>query len=222
MKGIEARGRTPDEATAAGLEQLGLSPEQADVAVVDAGSRGFLGLGARDAVVRITPRLSAADLARRFLADVLGAAGISAAVSVTEAQGNLTAKVEGDGLGILIGRQGHTMEALQYLLHVVVSRHGGPRQVALDIGGYRARREEAVRRMARRAAEEAIRTARAVSLDPMPPSERRIVHLELQTMKGVRTESEGEEPYRRVAVRPAEPSAARPRPPTRSPFRPRI
>lgn len=221
MKGIEVRGRTPEAAVAEGLQQLGLGPEQVDVAVLEPGHRGFLGLGSREAVVRLTPRLSAAELARRFLTDVVQAVGVGASVSVTEQQGNLAATLEGDDLGALIGRQGHTLDALQYLLHVVISRHAGPRQVTLDIGGYRARREEAVRRMARRAADEARRTGRSAALEPMSPSERRIAHLELQEQRDVRTESEGEDPYRRVVVKPAQPVAARTWPQGRGPVRPR-
>jgi len=222
MKSVEVRGRTPEEATEAGLEQLGLGAEQVDVEVLDGGNRGFLGLGSREAVVRITPRLTSGELARRFLVDVVGAAGIDAAVSVDELQGNITATLEGADLRLLIGRQGHTLEALQYLLHVVVSRHGGPRQVSLDIGGYRGRREEALRRMARRAAEEAKRSGRPVNLDPMSPGERRVIHLELQDVTGVKTESQGEEPYRRVVVKPTEVAGGRPRPPVRAGYRPRV
>ncbi|MDP2871272.1 MAG: RNA-binding cell elongation regulator Jag/EloR [Bacillota bacterium] len=210
MKGIEVRGRTADEAVAEGLVQLGLRAEQVDVAVLEPGHRGFLGLGGREAVVRLTPRLSAADLARRFLTEVVQAVGVDASVSVTEDQGNLTATLQGDDLGTLIGRQGHTLDALQYLLHVVISRHSGPRQVSLDIGGYRARREESIRRMARRACDEARRSGRSTALEPMSPSERRVVHLELQDQKDVQTESEGEEPYRRVVVKPTQPAPARP------------
>jgi spoIIIJ-associated protein len=105
----------------------------------------------------------------------------------------------------------------------VISRSGGPRQVTLDIGGYRARREESLRRMARRAADEANRSGLPVSLEPMPPGERRVVHLELQEVSGIRTESQGEEPYRRVVVRPTEPSGGRaPRSPARVAYRPRV
>jgi spoIIIJ-associated protein len=213
MKSIEVRGRTADEAVAAGLEQLGLGPEDVDVTVVEPGTRGFLGLLAKESVVRLTPRLSPGQLAARFLNEVVAAAGIAATASVTEADGKLTATLAGDDLGVLIGRQGHTLEALQYLLHVVISRHGGPRQITLDIGGYRARREEAVRRMARRAADEVRRTGRVSVMDPMPPGERRIAHLELQDVSDVQTESDGEEPYRRVVVKPTQETAARSRAP---------
>ncbi len=208
--GLEARGRTADEAIENGLAQLGLTREKVDVEVLEQGSKGFLGLGAREAVVRLVPRFSPPETVRLTLEEILTAGGFRTAISVAwdESTGIASASVAGEDLGLLIGRHGRTLEALQSLLNVACCRPpGGPRQVVLDVGGYRERRAEAITRMALRSAETVRRTGRSVSLEPMPANERRLVHLALQGANDVATRSEGRDPERRVVIerRPPQP-----------------
>jgi spoIIIJ-associated protein len=201
MKGQEFRGRTADEAIAAGLEALGVSREEVQIEVLDTGARGFLGLGAKEARVLITQAPTAAEVAEVWLREVVAATGVDASLEVVVEQGVLQARLEGSELGSLIGGRGRTLDALQYLLSLAVGkRTRGQRQVFLDIGGYRRRREETLSRIARQAADQVGRTGKSVTLEPMPPAERRIIHLALQEMKDLSTQSEGEEPYRRVVI----------------------
>ncbi len=202
-RSLEVRARTAGEAVDNGLSQLGLAREQVDVEVVDPGTKGFLGLGAREAVVRLTPNLSPADIVRLTLEEILAAGSFHTTVSVdwNEETGIAAVSVEGEDLGVLIGRHGRTLDALQSLLNVACCRPpGGVRQVMLDIGGYRQRRAEIITRMALRAAETVRRTGRGVALEPMPASERRLVHLAIQGSKEFVTRSEGRDPDRRVII----------------------
>lgn len=200
---LEARGKTADEAVAVGLARLGLAREQVEVEVIDPGSRGFLGLGAREAAVKLTPKLSPPQAVRLTVEEILAAGGFATRVATEwdEATGIVTVSVAGEDLGLLIGRRGRTLDALQSLLNVACCRPpAGPRQVLLDVGGYRQRRAETVTRMALRGAESVRRTGRSVSLEPMPASERRLVHLALQDCGDLATRSEGRDPERRVII----------------------
>ncbi|HEY8416061.1 MAG TPA: RNA-binding cell elongation regulator Jag/EloR, partial [Thermaerobacter sp.] len=162
-------------------------------------------VGHRDAIIRARPRLTKARFARLFLAEVARRAGLAVQVRVEEHPGFIAASVEGGpGLGILIGRRGAVLEALQYLVNVSATRISDERRrIIVDVGGYRERRREALERLALRMAERVRRTRRQVVLEPMSAAERRIVHLALQDHPDVRTESTGTEPNRRVVILPA-------------------
>ena len=206
---LEARGRTVEEAVTDGLAKLGLSREQVVIDVVEPGSKGFLGLGARDALVTLTPAVDPVDAARAVVAEVLAAGGFAATVETTWDTDSRTVEVAvtGDNLGALIGRRGRTLEALETLLNVACCRTAdGPRQVVLDVGGYRVRRAETLRLLAERVAETVSKTGRSVSLEPMPARERRLVHLALQDSREVATRSEGQDPVRYVVIERRPPS----------------
>jgi spoIIIJ-associated protein len=140
---------------------------------------------------------------------VVTATGLDATVVISPGaeEADLTARIDGDGVEVLVGRQGETIDAFQYLLTQIASRAAGPggrRRVALDVGGYRERRAAALRDLARRAADEAVEYGEEIELDPMSPHDRRIVHMELKDIATVATRSEGDEPRRRIIVEPAE------------------
>lgn len=201
LRPAEGQGKTVAEAIEAALEQLGLPADQAKIEVLEPGSRGFLGLGGRDALVRATPSLSPAEVVEHMVKAILKAGDFPVRVAVREQEGMVLAEIDGDALGDLIGRRGRTMDALQYLVQLACARMpDGPRNVVLDIGGYRQRRAEQVERLARQAADAARTTGGRVVLEPMPAAERRLVHLALQGVDGIETESEGQEPYRRIVV----------------------
>lgn len=202
MKSIEETGRTVDEAVAQALKKLGLTREEVEVEVLEEGSRGLLGLlGARPARVRVSAKEVAAERARRFLESVIEALGIRAQVSAVRTEEGLEVKVEGDDVGVLIGRRGSGLNAWQYLTGLVANKGAEePVRVILDVAGYRKRRIAALENLARKTAEKVKAKKRSIALEPMPPAERRIIHLALQNDPEVVTASEGREPYRRVVV----------------------
>ena len=145
---------------------------------------------------------SAPGRALAFLRELTHLMGVEVSIEVgTDAEGNVFANMTGDTLGILIGRRGETLDALQYLTSLKVNRgQEGYTRVTLDTENYRAKREEALTRLANRMANRAIKTGRKVSLEPMNPYERRILHSALQANDQVDTHSEGEEPNRHVVI----------------------
>jgi len=149
-----------------------------------------------------------AERVRELVESVVDALGLDADVVVTEDEDSLTATVEGDDLGLFIGRHGQTIEAVQHLAQRIALRDGPPaedaprRRIVIDAAGYRARRREALERQADDAADEALRYGRPVALDAMTATERRIVHEYLRDRDDVDTNSEGEEPDRHLVVSP--------------------
>ena len=145
---------------------------------------------------------SGAGIAKAFLSDLTRLMGVDVTIEMgTDPEGNVYGRMTGDTLGILIGRRGETLDAVQYLTSLKVNRgREGYTRVTLDTENYRARREDTLIRLANRMANRAVRTGRKVSLEPMNPYERRIIHFALQQNEAVSTHSEGEEPNRHVVI----------------------
>jgi spoIIIJ-associated protein len=145
-----------------------------------------------------------AAVLRELLEEIVDSIGLDVDVRVAKSDGTLTGCVEGEDVGLFIGRHGQTIDAVQHLAQRIVFRGGSPdARVVIDADGYRERRAETLRSIALDAAEDALRSGGAVELDPMPASERRIVHEYLRDRGGVETHSEGEEPERYLVVEPA-------------------
>jgi spoIIIJ-associated protein len=147
------------------------------------------------------------ELLRELLEEVVEALGLDAEVQVEEVDGVLQGRMEGEEVGLLIGRRGQTIDAIQHLAQRIVfkgpsTRGASTPRVTIDAGGYRERREEALRGVALDAAEDALATGEPIELDPMPAAERRIVHEFLRDREDVTTHSEGEEPERYLVVEP--------------------
>jgi spoIIIJ-associated protein len=148
--------------------------------------------------------LEPAELLEELLEEITAGLGLDAEVEVEESAGLLRGVIKGDDVGLFIGRRGQTIDAVQHLAQRIVFPEGpSPVRVEIDADGYRERRAELLREDADDAAEEALRDGRSVELEPMPPSERRIVHEYLRERGGVETHSEGEEPKRFLVVSPA-------------------
>jgi spoIIIJ-associated protein len=146
-----------------------------------------------------------ATVLRELLEEIVDSIGLDVDVRIEESDGTLTGRVEGEDMGLFIGRRGQTIDAVQHLAQRIVFRGGSPdARVVIDADGYRERRAETLRSIALDAAEESLRSGQAVELDPMPASERRIVHEYLRERGGVETHSEGEEPERYLIVEPAD------------------
>ncbi len=258
MRTMEFSGRNVDEAIFHGLIEMGLTIDQVTTEIVQKESKGLFGLGAKNAVVRITelevpvtpvfesvpkpeprtrkndkprseerkpakkngeqskPRSDAVkiqyddDLAKTneaalFLADLMKAMHIEATVQAAETDDGLRLNILSETDGLLIGRRGETLDAIQYLVSLYWNKdrkENAYRRVTVDTEGYRARREETLRKLARRTAARVVKTGRAITMEPMNPYERRILHSALQNFRGVTTYSEGEEPNRAVIIAP--------------------
>ncbi|MDQ7842712.1 MAG: RNA-binding cell elongation regulator Jag/EloR [Armatimonadota bacterium] len=203
MRQVEASGRTVEEAVERALTRLGATAEDVTVEVLDPGTRGMLGLGAREARVRATLKESPAAAVQRVAERFIRALGFSATVRVREGADAIHVEFHGRDLGPLIGRRGATLEAVELLLGLIVAKAVDSRlRISVDIEGYWQRRRAWVERMARQAADRAERQRRPVVLPPMSARERRIVHTVLASRGGVTTASSGEGADRRVTVSP--------------------
>ena len=199
---LEKRGKTVEEATQLALAELGLKAEQVEMTVLEEPVKGFLGLlGGRPARVRVTAKPDPVGKVSEFLQGVCQRIGAQVTVSVKAQADNIELDIDGENLGLLIGKHGLTLNSLQYLANVVFNRNSEEHtRLLLDVGGYRKRREEALQKLAERLAEKAKGTGRRVILEPMSAQERRIIHKALQDDKQITTYSEGEEPYRKVII----------------------
>ncbi len=212
MKELEVSGRTVEEAVHKALEQLGVAEEEVEVVVLKKGRAGLLGVGAEEAKVKVKllrPRSEGIDipaLAKDVLVNLLKYMGIEAEVSVASpSSGDLPVSLDinGDDLGVLIGRRGQTLASLQYLVRLIVSEKlkiWVP--INVDVAEYKKRRYESLRSLALRLAEQVKRGRRVITLEPMPADERRVIHLALADNPDVTTQSMGEGEKRKVAIFP--------------------
>ncbi|MDR7415598.1 MAG: RNA-binding cell elongation regulator Jag/EloR [Armatimonadota bacterium] len=205
MREFIGSGRTVEEAIEAALRLSGLSREEAEIEILDEGSRGFLGLGGREARVRLVPKSTnpEVDRAAEIAQTLLRHMGLDGTVRARQVDQGVTVEVEGEDLAALIGRHGRGLQAFETVLSLLVHRAVGRAvPVEVDAAGYRERRRSSLLAMAQRAAQRAVREGRAVHLPPMDPRERRIVHTALASHPEVTTHSEGEGRDRHVVVEP--------------------
>lgn len=219
---VEATGETVGEAKWAALRELerlrpGIDKAAVRFQVVSEGERGLLGVGYAPARVVASVDASVApdgsepveesEVAaevRDVLEHILAAIGAGARIEIAESEETVTATFVGRELGLLIGKHGQTIDAVQYLANAIVWRGRGDERkaVVVDAAGYRARREAALSTLAKRNAELAVSSGRSVELEPMTAVERKVVHLQLKDVPGVVTRSEGTEPNRFVVIDP--------------------
>jgi spoIIIJ-associated protein len=243
---LEMIAPTPEEAIEDALAQLGLTEDDVDVEILDSGSKGLLGLGGRQARVRLTVKglkktaksieptgeakpddeldISAVKsveldllndeekqhikLTQTVVEELLERMRVKAKVEPRYVEPEddkdrrvILVDIQGNDLSILIGRRSETLNALQYIASLIVSKEAGKWvPMMVDVQGYRERRNRQLRQLGRRMAEQAIQSGRRQVLEPMPANERRIIHLELRDHPQVFTESTGEEPYRKVTI----------------------
>ncbi len=203
MKQVEKRGKTVDEAVKAALKELGVGQDEVDIEVLEEAAKGLFGLiGTKEARVVVRLREDRRQVARRLIKDVLAAMSLEVTIGTEEREGATVFNLEGPDLGILIGRRGQTVDALQYLVNLAANRigEGEKARIIIDVEGYRRRREETLQRLAERLAERVRRSGQSVVLEPMSAQERRVIHLALQDNQYVGTQSEGEEPQRHVVI----------------------
>ncbi len=236
MEYMEFKGKTKNDAITEACRHFSIPSDKLDYEVVDEGKTGFLGMGARPAIVRarvkeeekesqpesvkteetpVVASVAAASAAiedidveavsKKFLTDIFAAMGIGVEIAAVydESQRTLEVDLSGDEMGVLIGKRGQTLDSLQYLISLVVNKGTNEYiRVKVDTENYRQRRKETLENLAKNIAYKVKRTRRPVSLEPMNPYERRIIHSALQNDRYVTTHSEGDEPFRRVVVTP--------------------
>lgn len=203
MEFIEVSARTVDDAITEALIKLGTTSDRIEYEVVEKGSSGILGIGRKDAVIKVHKKYSPEDDAREFLENVFKAMKLEVEIIIEkdEESNTLNIDLKGDDMGVLIGKRGQTLDSLQYLTNLAVNRRAENFvKVKIDTEDYRKRRRETLENLARNIAYKVKRTKRPVALEPMNPFERRVIHSTLQNDKFVTTHSEGEEPYRHVVV----------------------
>ncbi|MGL4109913.1 RNA-binding cell elongation regulator Jag/EloR [Clostridium sp. LP20] len=203
MKSIEMMGKTVDEALNKALEQLNVSKDRVDIKIIDEGSKGLFNLiGGKPAKIKVTVKRDYIEEARVFLRQVLESMNIKSEISIEEEGNIIYINLAGSNMGTIIGYRGETLDALQYLVSLVVNKNHETsyKRVVLDTENYRQKREETLKRVAEKTAYKVRRSGRAYKLEPMNPYERRIIHSVLQGKDDIRTYSEGEEPYRRIVV----------------------
>ena len=206
MEYIEVSAKSVNEAITEACRKLGVTSDRLDYEVIEEGSNGFLGIVSKPAIIKAAvkiEKLSLEDNAKKFLNDVFAAMNMTVVVEIKYDEENKEMDVDlsGDDMGVLIGKRGQTLDSLQYLVSLVVNKESEDYiRVKVDTENYRERRKETLENLAKNVAYKVKRTRRPVSLEPMNPYERRIIHSALQNDKYVTTHSEGEEPFRKVVV----------------------
>lgn len=203
MEYKEFTAKTVDDAVMEAAIQLKTTSDKLDWKVIDKGSSGFLGIGSRPAKIKARKILDTKGKAEEFLNQVFEAMQIQVDVNIDEDEENKTMNIDlsGDDMGVLIGKRGQTLDSLQYLISLVVNKEEEEYiRVKVDTENYRQRRKDTLENLAKNIAFKVKRTGKAVTLEPMNPYERRVIHSALQNDRYVETHSEGDEPFRRVVV----------------------
>lgn len=206
-KEVITTGKTVEEALENALRELGVSSaDKVTHEVLEEPKKGLFGIGASPAKIKAVYTLGGADIALDFIRRVVADMGIDASITMKSGNNDDTLiTVDGDGSGVLIGHHGETLDSLQYLANLAANKkvNGEKREyvkITLDAEGYRAKREEVLRTLARRMADKVLRYKKSVMLEPMNPYERRIIHSEVQLIEGVSTNSIGSENNRKVVL----------------------
>ena len=203
MEYVEFSAKSVDDAITAACQKLSVTSDKLDYVVVEEGSSGFLGIGSKAAVIKARINDSVEDRVKSFLNDVLSSMNLEAevVVSYNESTRDMDIEINGDDMGVLIGKRGQTLDSLQYLASLVANKGTNEYiRVKVDTENYRERRKETLENLAKNMAFKVKRTKRTVSLEPMNPYERRVIHSALQDDKYVTTHSEGDEPYRHIVI----------------------
>ena len=199
----EFTAKTVDEALTNAMLEIGTTIDNLEYEIIEKESSGFFGMFSRPAKIRVRMKLSVENTARKFLEEVFDAMNINAKLDIVYDKENemLEINIEGEEMGVLIGKRGQTLDSLQYLVSLVINKNSDKYiKVKLDTENYRERRKETLENLARNIAYKVRKTRKSIALEPMNPYERRIIHSALQNDKYVETYSEGEEPYRKVVI----------------------
>ena len=204
MNYVEKTAKTVDEAIALALQELNIAKDEAEIIVLSEGKQGFLGIGKKEATVRVTQAImppDPKDVAVKFLRDLVSSMKINAEVNILRQSKKLLIGISGENMGILIGKRGQTLEAIQYLTNLVANKGQCDYvSIVIDIENYREKRRKSLEILAKNLAKKAKLTKKVVALEPMSSNERRIIHYTLENDKEIKTYSQGEEPRRYVVI----------------------
>ena len=203
MDYIEFSAKTVEDALTEASIQLGITSDKLEYEVIEKGSSGFLGIGSKNAVIKVCKKCSVEDEVKSFLGQVYNAMNleVEVIVKINEDDKYVDVELKGGDMGVLIGKRGQTLDSLQYLTNLAINKHfDSYYKIKIDTEDYRHRRKETLENLAKNISYKVKRTKHSVSLEPMNPFERRVIHSALQNDRYVTTHSEGEEPYRHVVV----------------------
>lgn len=202
MKYVITTGRTVEDAVLSAAIQLAVPRDRLEIEILEEPVKGLFGVfGGKDAKIKASVEQSSVDKAKDFLSKVLDKMGLEPVLDIKEEDNVITVNVSGPKMGVLIGHRGETLDSVQYLTSLVVNKNSDKyKRVLLDTENYRSKREETLKRLAKRLANKVYKTGRKFTLEPMNPFERRIIHSTLQKDPNVTTYSEGNEPYRKVVI----------------------
>ncbi len=201
MKFVEKTGKSVEEALRLALIELDAGRDDVEFEIIEEGSKGFLGFGAKETRIKVFKKNNADDVAIEFLRTLLQKMNISAEIETELVEDNLSINMIGQDMAILIGKRGQTLDSLQYLVSLVVNKDRDDYiRVVLDTENYRMKRKETLENLAGKLAFKVKKSRKNVILEPMNPYERRIIHSALQNNPYVSTKSEGDEPFRKVVI----------------------
>lgn len=205
----EKTAKSTDEAIALGLAELKVNDiSEVNVEILEEGSKGFLGLGSKDARVKVSVKDANAAVAKHFLSNIFEAMKIEVGIDAKSGEDNtLNINLSGDRMGLIIGKRGDTLDSLQYLTSLIVNSESDDYiKVTIDTENYREKRVETLLKLAERLGNKVAKTGRKYTLEPMNPYERRIIHASLQENPDITTFSIGDDPYRKVVIAPKNPA----------------
>lgn len=194
--------KTVEDAIEMGLQKLKVQQNDVDIEVLEHGNKGIFGLiGGKDAKVKISIKESDINKSKYFLNSIFKQMGVDVDIEVSDNDQSILLNVTGPDIGIVIGRRGETLESLQYLVNLAINKgKNNYKRIIVDAGNHRKKREETLVRLANRLANRVVKYKKTISLEPMAPYERRIIHYALQDNRYVNTYSVGEEPFRKVII----------------------
>lgn len=203
MDFLEFKGKTVNDAVIEASVKLGVPSSELEYEVIGKGSDGFFGIGRKPAIIRAKVKKTIVDSTKEFSEKLFHSMGVDATVQLKYDEESHTMEMDltGDDMGILIGKRGQTLDALQYLISLFINKESDTYiRFKLDTENYRERRKKTLESLAKNIAFKVKRTKKSIALEPMNPYERRVIHSALQNDRYVCTKSEGEEPYRKVVI----------------------
>ena len=198
---IEKSAKTVEEAVNEALAELNVTKDNVEIEVLEEPTKGLLGIGAKPALVRVTVKEDKKAIVDNFLTTMGGCLGVNVTTTFEEKEESIGVNISGENMGIIIGHKGETLDALQLLANVIANKTGDYKRFELDAQNYREKRKETLTALAHKKARDVIKYGRNITLEPMNPYERMLIHTALQEDEKVTTISVGNEPYRKVMIK---------------------